>query len=81
MVLFEARIVPEQGNIVTGPLPQPTEECLVMLSGQVSICISGKNYELEARDSIYFEGGNLESIIAIGGREARYISVITPPVF
>ena len=81
MVLFEARIVPEQGNIVAGPLPQPTEECLVMLSGKVSICISGQNYELEAGDSIYFEGGNLESIVAIGDREARYISAITPPVF
>jgi transcriptional regulator with XRE-family HTH domain len=81
MVLFEARILPEQGNIVAGPLPEPTEECLVMLSGQISICISGQNYELEAGDSIYFEGRNLESIIAIGGREARYISAITPPVF
>jgi quercetin dioxygenase-like cupin family protein len=79
--LFEARITPEQGNIVAGPLPEPTEECLVMQSGQLSICISGQNYELEAGDSIYFEGGNLESIIAIGCREARYISAITPPVF
>jgi transcriptional regulator with XRE-family HTH domain len=81
MVLFEARVLPEQGNIVAGPLPEPTEECLVMLSGQISISISGQNYELEAGDSIYFEGRNLESIIAIGGREARYISAITPPVF
>lgn len=80
MVLFEARILPEQGNIVAGPLPEPTEECLVMLSGQISICISGQTYELEAGDSIYFEGGNLESIIAMNG-EARYISAITPPVF
>ena len=81
MVLFEARIVSEQGNIVVGPLSQPTEECLLMLSGQINISISGQNYELEAGDSIYFEGTNLESIIAVGDSEARYISAITPPVF
>ena len=81
MVLFEARIEPEQGNIVVGPLPEPTEECLIMLSGQININISGQSYELEAGDSIYFEGGSLESIIAVGGREAKYISAITPPVF
>ncbi|HUH96064.1 MAG TPA: XRE family transcriptional regulator [Anaerolineales bacterium] len=81
MVLFEGRIVAEQGNIVAGPLPEPTEECLVMLSGRISICLSGQTYELEAGDSIYFEGGSLESIIAMGDGEARYISAITPPVF
>jgi transcriptional regulator with XRE-family HTH domain len=81
MVLFEARITAEDGNIVVGPLAEPTEECLVMLEGRINICIAGQNYELETGDSIYFEGANLESISVVGDGEARYISAITPPVF
>ena len=81
MVLFEARITAEDGNIVVGPLAEPTEECLIMLSGRISVCIASQNYELETGDSIYFEGGNLESINVVGDGEARYISAITPPVF
>jgi transcriptional regulator with XRE-family HTH domain len=81
MVLFEACIMAEDGNIVVGPLAEPTEECLVMLSGRINIRLNDQNYELEAGDSIYFDGGSLESIIALGDTEARYISAITPPVF
>jgi transcriptional regulator with XRE-family HTH domain len=81
MVLFEACITAEDGNIVVGPLAEPTEECLVLLSGRIGVCIADQNYELEAGDSIYFEGRNLESITALGDGEARFISAITPPVF
>lgn len=81
MVLIEACITAEDGNIVVGPLAEPTEECLVMLSGRISITITDQTYELEAGDSIYFEGSSLKSIIVVGDGEARYISAITPPVF
>ncbi len=81
MVVFEACVTAEDGNIVVGPLAEPTEECLVMLSGRISITISGQTYELEPGDSIYFDGGTLESIVVVGDGEARYISAITPPVF
>lgn len=81
MVLFEARIVAEDGNVVAGPLSEPTEECVVMLSGRISIRVAEQTYELEAGDSIYFEGGSLESLMAVGDEEARFISAITPPIF
>lgn len=81
MVLFQARVTAEDGNIVVGPLAEPTEECLVMLSGRITVVLSGQTYELEAGDSIYFEGRNLESITVSGEGEASYISAITPPVF
>ena len=81
MVLFQARVTKNDGNIVVGPLAEPTEECLVMLSGQISICLAGQAFDLEAGDSIYFEGRSLESIYVIGDEEATYISAITPPVF
>ena len=81
MVLFEARIVAEDGNVVAGPLSEPTEECVVMLAGRISIRVAEQTYELEAGDSIYFEGGSLESLMAVGDEEARFISAITPPIF
>lgn len=52
-----------------------------MLEGCIEIIIDGHTYNLEAGDSIYFEGQFLESITVGGGCEASYISVITPPVF
>jgi len=64
-----------------GPLAEPTEECLVVLSGRINIVLSGVLYELECGDSVYFEGRNLESITVPGEGEATYISAITPPVF
>jgi transcriptional regulator with XRE-family HTH domain len=81
MVLFEAKVTAEDGNIVVGPLVEPTEECLVVLTGRISVSLAGQTYELEPGDSIYFEGRNLESIMVIGDGEATYISAITPPVF
>lgn len=81
MVLFQACITKEDGNIVVGPLSEPTEECLVVLDGQINVTLAGQSYVLETGDSIYFEGRNLESITVINGDEATYISVITPPVF
>jgi transcriptional regulator with XRE-family HTH domain len=81
MVLFEAKISAEDGNIVVGPLVEPTEECLVVISGRLSVTLAGQTSELDAGDSIYFEGRNLEGIRVIGDGEATYISAITPPVF
>ena len=81
MAVIQASITPDDGNIVVGPLAEPTEECLVMLSGRINIVVSGQSYDLEEGDSIYFEGKNLESLIALGETEATYISAITPPAF
>jgi transcriptional regulator with XRE-family HTH domain len=81
IVLFQACVTKEDGNIVVGPSSEPTEECLVVLSGQINVTLAGQPYELETGDSIYFEGRNLDSITVINGDEATYISAITPPVF
>ena len=81
MVVFQVRATAEDGNLVAQPLSEPTEECLIVLAGQVRICVDGHSYDLETGDSIYFEGRDLESIHVIGADGATYISVITPPVF
>ncbi len=81
MVLFQVRATVEDGNLVVQPLSEPTEECLVVLSGQISIRVAGQVSQMEAGDSVYFQGRDLESIHVIGEGEASYISAITPPVF
>ena len=81
MVVIQIRATAEDGNLVSGPLSHPTEECIVVLSGRIGLWIAGGAYELEAGDSIYFEGQELESIQVLGDQEAVYISIITPPVF
>ena len=81
MVLFQGRVTAEDGNIVVAPLAEPTEECLVLLTGKITVVISGQMYQLEAGDSIYFEGRTLSSLTVTGEGEATYISAITPPAF
>ena len=81
MVIFQVRATAEDGNLVVQPLSEPTEECVVVLSGQIRVCIAGEEYELGAGDSVYFEGRHLESITVSGPGEGSYISAITPPVF
>lgn len=81
MVLFQVRATAADGNLVHQPLAEPTEECMVILSGVIGIVVAGQAYELQAGDSIYFEGRDLESICVVSEGEASYISAITPPVF
>ena len=81
MVLFQVRATKDDGNLVVQPLAEPTEECITVLAGHLSACVSGQTYELEAGDSIYFEGRDLESIYVLGDEETSYISAMTPPIF
>jgi quercetin dioxygenase-like cupin family protein len=52
-----------------------------VLQGQVEITLSEKVYLLGPGDTIYFDGATLQSIEPRGDQTARFISVITPPVF
>jgi hypothetical protein len=81
MVVFQVRATAQQGNLVVQPLSEPTEECLVVLSGKLRLTLAGQTYDLEPGDSAYFEGRDLESMYVISPGEASYISAITPPVF
>ena len=76
MIVFEQVAGPEAGNLVAQPLAEPSEECIILLSGQLEVCLLGTAYELEPGDSIYFEHRVLESIRAIGESEARYIAAV-----
>ncbi len=79
MVLFQVRIPPDAGNIMQQPLAEPTEECIVVLDGQLEVQLSGQSYELKAGDSIYFENRYLNSIRAVGDGCAEYISAVARP--
>ncbi|NWF70011.1 MAG: helix-turn-helix transcriptional regulator [Chloroflexi bacterium] len=58
-----------------------TEECILVLEGQLEVRIAGETYVLEAGDSVYFEGALLQKIAQRGDKTVRYLSVITPPIF
>lgn len=58
-----------------------TEECIVVLSGQLEIQVGDEVYQLDAGDTIYFEGVLLQRIRSIGQERAQYLSIVTPPIF
>jgi len=60
---------------------QQTEEFIYVLQGQVEIRLNEKVYLLGPGDTIYFDGAMLQDIEPRGDQTARFISVITPPVF
>ena len=80
MELFLVRVDPARGNIVQA-LREPTEECIFVLEGSLMVALSDQAYELEAGDSIYFEGRKLASIAARGEEQAVFVSAMTPAIF
>ncbi len=80
MEVFIVTVAPVRGNIAQ-PLPQPTEECILVLEGRLCVQLADQEYELETGDSIYFDGGSLRAISARGDQDARFISALTPAVF
>ena len=79
MVLFLVSVPPEAGNIMQQPLAEPTEECIVVMEGDIEIQLAGQVYQLGAGDSIYFENRFMESIRATNDRPAEYISAVVRP--
>jgi transcriptional regulator with XRE-family HTH domain len=77
---FFVRLEPGKGNIAH-QLREPTEECIFVLSGKLTIELESGIYELNQHDSIYFEGIKLKKLANNSSEEAVWISIITPPVF
>ena len=63
------------------PLGQEGEEVIHVLKGKMWILIGEKEYDLEAGDTIYYDGYIPHQIINTGDRELVFISTITPPLF
>jgi transcriptional regulator with XRE-family HTH domain len=80
MEVFLAELEPGEFNIAM-PLSQPTEECILVLQGQLEVELEDASYGLEAGDSIYFEGALLRKLQSVGGEKLVFLSAITPPVF
>ena len=80
MEVFIVTVDPARGNIAY-PLSQPTEECILVLEGRLCVKLIDQECDLDAGDSIYFDGSNLRAILAVGDQNARFISAMTPAVF
>jgi transcriptional regulator with XRE-family HTH domain len=80
MEVFLAEKEPDGENI-TIPLRQQTEELIYVLQGQLEIELGEDTYLLGPGDSAYFDGSILRRLAACGDTTLRFISVITPPIF
>ena len=80
MEMFLAKLKPGQHNIAL-PLHHPTEECILVLHGQLEVRLDDQTYTLGPGDSIYFEGSRLRELIATGDEPLTFVSAITPAVF
>jgi len=78
--MFVARVLPSHENIAQ-PLPFPSEECILVLEGSLSVQLGEVEYHLEAGDSIYFEGPDLSGLCASGDQPAVFVSALTPAIF
>jgi quercetin dioxygenase-like cupin family protein len=75
------RLSPGTGNVARR-LRKPTEEFIFVLVGKLLIGVGEEEYILNAGDSIYFEGYDLQKLAcASEAEDVIWISVITPPVF
>lgn len=75
------RLAPGTGNVARR-LREPTEEFIYVLSGTLIVGLDGQEHNLDAGDSISFQGEKLTKL-ACGStdHDVAWISVITPPVF
>lgn len=78
--MFTMRISVPNVNLVRR-LSTPTEECLHILSGTLSIEFAGETHILQAGDSVTYEGMSLTSIMALGEEQLHMIAAVTPPSF
>jgi transcriptional regulator with XRE-family HTH domain len=68
------------GENFAGPLRQYTEQFIYVLQGCLEVQLGDQVFQLNADDTIYFEGPSLRRLAAIGPQTLRVISVITPPI-
>jgi transcriptional regulator with XRE-family HTH domain len=80
MDMFVVRLHPAEKNIAY-PLAHPTEECILVLEGQLLVQLGDTEFILVTGDSIYFEGMRLKKMMAVGDEPAVFVSAITPAVF
>ena len=81
MVAIRGELSPGTGNVMRR-LREPTEEFIFVLSGSLQVGLDRGEYILNAGDTIYFEGANLQKLLCASQEEnAVWVSVITPPTF
>ena len=61
------------------PSTHPSEEFILVLSGEMQITIGATEHVLERGDSIQYDGSQPHTIVALGTNELRFISALTPP--
>jgi transcriptional regulator with XRE-family HTH domain len=63
------------------PWAHPSEECLVVLSGELIVEVAGRDYELFAGDSCYFDSHLPHRFRNTRAQSAEFIVTVTPPSY
>lgn len=76
------------GEVIARPLSVATEQMIFLLEGILTVTLKAhleeqgnREYTLNTGDSIYFDGDDLIKLTCGDQGQARWVSVITPPVF
>lgn len=75
------RVLKPGGEVIARQLSVATEQMIFLLEGVLTVTLKNHEYALNAGDSIYFNGDDLVKLTCGGESQARWIAVITPPVF
>ncbi len=78
--MFIVRISVPHQNLVRR-LSTPTEECLHVVSGTLSIEFGGETHVLTAGDTVTYDGMALTSLMSTTDEELVLIAAVTPPSF
>lgn len=62
-------------------LTEPTEEWLLLTQGEITVHIAGHQHPMQAGDSIWYEGWELQGLECTGDIEAVLVCNMTPPAF
>jgi transcriptional regulator with XRE-family HTH domain len=72
----------QPGHCHTAITPgRSTEECIYVIQGSLRVDLEDASYNIEAGDSITFDGLALRCVAAAGDIQAVYLSFSTPPAF
>lgn len=78
--LLEGRLDPGAASS-DDPWSHPSEECVVVLSGEVVVEVNGGRHELGPGDSCYFDSRLPHRYINEGAAAATFLLAVTPPSY
>jgi transcriptional regulator with XRE-family HTH domain len=78
--MFNIKLDPG-GTSAAEPFSHPSDECLLVLQGELTVEMNGETYQLAPGDSMYIQRGTLHLVRNTGAEPAEIVFALSPPVF